>query len=221
MTRKTSVLFALVALFAIGAISASAASASQFRSSLEEETTLFGGQHQNAGVFGNEYGQVKCAEANYGGTMIGDELATLELTSSYTGCSWGFGTATVKMNNCMYALAAGAIDEKGNFEGWISLVCPAGVAMTIETFIGATKSCTITIWPQNELKTVTYTNKADAELNFYLEIEVGIKGLAFTQDPGAGAFKCPAKEGKTGTFTSLVTLRAKKPGGGAADLWIE
>jgi tellurite resistance-related uncharacterized protein len=213
---------ALLAVFVVGAVVAPAASAVLFRTNNPGETVLFGGQENNKGAFGTEYAEIKCAEGSYNGTTVGEELATFQLTPSYTGCKFPAGTATVKMNGCTYVFAAGEFDEKSNFEGWINIVCPAGQKMAIETTVLGVKTCTITIPPQNELKTVTYTNRADSELNFFLEAEVKITGATYSQDPGTGGVKCPGKENlKNGTFASTITLHGKKPEGGAVNVWIE
>jgi hypothetical protein len=85
-----------------------------------------------------------------------------------------------------------------------------------------TKVCTITVPAQNELKKVTYTNKADIEGNFTLLADVGVEGFAYTQVPGTGMFKCPAKNAKNGAFFTQFTIRGHNPETSTpVDIWIE
>jgi hypothetical protein len=98
------------------------------------------------------------------------------------------------MNGCDYFFVAGAFDEKSNTEGWIDIVCPGAAQITAEVFLGMTKVCTITVPAQNELKKVTYTNKADIEGNFTLLADVGVEGFCLYPGPWHGHVQMPGKK---------------------------
>jgi hypothetical protein len=224
MTRKMKTLaLALFAVAAIGMTFANGASASLFRTNNPNETTLFSSQHEGVAI-GVEYGEVKCPMTSYSGITGGEELATFELTPSYSECKATAGpSVTIKMNGCKYVFNAGEFDEKSNTEGWLDIVCPEGQKITAEVVLFGTKLCTVTIPPQNELKKVTYTNKADSEGVFTLLFEVGISGFTYSQDPGSGLGKCPEKNNaKNGTLTTQFTLRGSNPETKTpVNIWIE
>jgi hypothetical protein len=227
MTRnlKTPVLallaFAAIAVAPSGAV---AGEPTVYRTNNPNETILYSGQHSDA-VFAIDYGEVKCSTYSYTGKTVGEELATFELTPSYTNCKTPGGlNTTIKMNGCIYVFNAGEFDELSNTEGWINIVCPAGQQITAEVFsAGAVKLCTVTIPPQNELKKVTHTNKADIEMVFTLLFEVGIEGFTYSQDPGTGILKCPQKNNvKNGGFFTDFTLRGTNPETKTpVNIWIE
>ena len=164
MARKMRTLvLALVVVCSIGAVSASGASASLFRTNNPGQTTLTGQIHEGGPAkFTVEYGEVSCPTFSYTGNTGGEELVTFELTPSYSGCKTASGIpVTIKTNGCKYVFNAGEFDEKSNTEGWMDIVCPEGQQITAEAIFLGVKLCTATIPPQNELKKVTYTNKAD------------------------------------------------------------
>lgn len=224
MTRNMkSLVLALLALAVAGAASASVASAEAtiFRTNNPGQTILFSGQHENA-VFATDFLEFVCSTQSYWDTTVGEVHETFQLTPSYSACKSGSITLTVKMNGCDFFFVAGAFDEKSNTEGWINIVCPGAGQITAEVFLGMTKTCTITVPAQNNLKKVTYTNKADIEGNFTLLADVGVEGFAYTQDPGTGIFKCPAKNAKDGAFFTQFTIRGNNPETNTpVDIWIE
>lgn len=173
MIRNLKVLgLALTAVLAVGAVMAASASAKlgHLTEANGAHVSVFGhgsdtGEGDAFHALGNE---VTCTTDTFTvGKVNGTKpagvhealtlpAASATVTAHYSGCKLGAETATVTMNGCDYVFHFTT--------GKTDLVCPAGKVVEIHRYSSAanhtagTSNCTTTVFPENGLGTVTYTN---------------------------------------------------------------
>jgi trypsin len=146
-------------------------------------TVLTGKQHLGATVLPFDAGFVSCAETTYTGEMTEAETIEVSLTPNYAGCEFAGLKATVDVNGCQYKLTPFA-KEGVNFEGSVDVVCPEGKKIEVTG-----SGCTITIGPQLERRTVTFTN-VGAGATREITVDFNLAGLTYEEHKVEPAPKC-------------------------------
>jgi hypothetical protein len=201
---------ALVAVLSIGAVGASAASASpQFH--FESEHTIITGQQSTVNALSFDVGVVECGIVRFAGTKAVFTSTTITLTPTFDNCLLDEeGEVTVTFNGCSFLYHIGANTE--HFTGTMSIEC---MDELIE--IDAPE-CTITIPPQGNLGTVTFTNEGE-ETTRGVVFDQGIAGLDYVEH-GPG---CENETGTTnnGTYTGKVTTTGENTVGAHRGIWVQ
>jgi hypothetical protein len=135
---------------------------------------------------------VECTESNFFSTgAAAADSSQLKVLAVYKGCKFtALNTAaTVNMNGCSYNFhqAAGAL------EGPVSLECPTGSKIKIET-----TGCEVFVGPTNNsnLKKVSYVNNAGGTV----EVKAEVAGISYTSNGGLACAIGGIKEGKTSEY---------------------
>ncbi len=144
---------ALIAVFAFSAVAVANASAATFTTSGTGEIK---GSQTGQQVLTTGAGNVTCTQAAASGPVTPLESNDLELTVKYSGCTaFGFASATVSSVTLLLH-ANGAVD----------------ILNTVTIGVSAA-GCSVSIAPQNGLKSVTYGNTS-GKLDVWFSVE-GIK----------------------------------------------
>lgn len=179
-------------------------------------TVLTGKQHVGATVIPLDAGFVSCAETTYTGEMTEAEPIEVGLTPAYAGCEFAGVKATIDVNGCQYKLTPLA-KEGPNFEGSVDIVCPEGKKIEVTG-----SGCTITIGPQLERKTATYTN-VGAGATREITVDFNLVGLAYEEHKVEPGPKCatntvPTANGMYNGATLITGETATKVHRG---IWVE
>jgi hypothetical protein len=212
MLRNLRILgLTVFAALAIGAVGASAASASpQFH--FESEHTILTGQQTTVNALAFDVGVVKCGVVQFGGTKAVLTSTTITLTPTFDNCLLNEAEeVTFTHNGCNFLYHIGANTE--HLTGTISIECPEGELIEIDA-----PECTITIPPQGNLGTVTFTNEG-AEMTRSVVFDHGVAGLHYVEH-GAG---CANETGTTnnGTYSGKVTITGENTMGAHRGIWVE
>lgn len=179
-------------------------------------TVLTGKQHLGATVLPFDAGFLSCAETTYAGEMTEAETIEMDLTPTYAGCEFAGMKATVDVNGCKYRLTPFA-KEGANFEGSVDVVCPEGNKIEVTG-----SGCTITIGPQQERRTATYTN-VGAGATREITVDFNLAGLTYEEHKVEPAPKCanntvPTANGGYNGATLITGETAAKVHRG---IWVE
>jgi hypothetical protein len=179
-------------------------------------TVLTGKPHLGATVLPFDAGFVSCAETTYTGEMTEAEPIELVLTPSYAGCEFAGAKATVDVNGCQFKLTPFA-KEGANFEGSVDIVCPETKKIAITG-----SGCTITIGPQLERRTVTYTN-AGAGTTREITVDFNLTSLTYEEHKVEPAPKCATNTVPTanGMYNGATTITGETAGGAHRGIWVE
>ena len=189
-------ILALLAALTVSVAAAPSASAESFIFSADAaEMELTGAQHGAGDVFTTNAGTVKCSSITYTGTSTSDEMETVELAPTYSGCT-AFGSASteVKANGCQYRLNPKTI-EGSNFEGDMDIVCPGGSTITATVKVGGLTACTVHIPAQEGLGSVTYANVENEPDE--LTVSLNLSGMKYSYTAGLG---CSSGSFENGTY---------------------
>jgi hypothetical protein len=191
---------ALAAIFATSAIGASAASATVEFHSESAPVTMTGAQEGTSNAFDVQFGEVKCTTAKYTATTAATTQTTIQVTPSYSGCTFAGVASTVDMNGCTYMIHV--FNEGPPYEAWADIVCPAGGFITVT---GGTK-CNVFIPAQTGLEFITITNIGSGSTR---ELTLGLGGLqevTYVQSAGTGVGKCTSVGKADGKYTGTATV---------------
>jgi hypothetical protein len=201
----------LATVLAIGAAGASAASAApQFH--FESEHTIIKGQQTTVNSLAFDVGVVKCGVVQFGGTKAVLTSTTMTLNPTFDNCLLDEEEeVTFTDNGCAFLFHLGANTE--HLTGTMSIECPEGERIEIDA-----PECTITVPPQGNLGTVTFTNEG-AEMTRSVVFDLGIAGLDYGEH-GAG---CANETGLTtnGTYSGKVTITGENTMGAHRGIWVE
>jgi len=234
MTRnlKTLGLF-LAAIFALSAMGATAASAVEFHSA-SEHTTVTGSQ-EGTDEFTVTAGTSKCNEANYTATQEASTVGEIEITPTYSECTFGF-PAQITMAECKYRFhgltATPHEAEATDYHGLVDIVCPAGQDIVIHAKAFGVNKCTVTVKPQTNIPgTVTTTNFDTGGGKKHVRVHVELTGIKYTQIAGSGFGACansdhtetgePGSNPGNGTYKGTATITGKNKEGAETNVWIE
>ncbi len=177
---------------------------------------LTGKQHVGATVIPLDAGFVSCAEATYTGEMTEAETIEVGLTPTYAGCELGGVKATIDVNGCQYKLTPFA-KEGANFEGSVDIVCPEGKKIEITG-----SGCTITIGPQLERKTVTYTNVGVGPTR-EITVDFNLVGLTYEEHKVEPGPKCTNNTVPTvnGLYNGATLITGETAAKVHRGIWVE
>ena len=207
-------LIAMIAMSAFVAINATAKTGGHFVS--DEAHTLIvgnetlGTEHRLEFTTEGIEGGIVCDEASYSGTAAEKTVTSLSITPKYGKCHTtpeSPGTTVVDVNGCTFTFTV-ASGEPVNTENTVDLLCPAGNTIEITH-----PNCTITVGPQNNLESVTYTTTEeggkhtitlDANVSFVTQYHAGI--CIFLGTSHKGALKGSATVKGTNTAGGLIGI---------------
>jgi len=146
---------ALVAVLATSSVLAASASADVVTSEAGSSVvTTVTGKQGIADVFTVDGGVVKCETNTYTGSFKSG-TSSVELTPTYSNCTY-LGLATIiDMNGCFYR---GNIKAGSSTEGTVDIVCAAANEITVTASIFGIKKCIVHIPPQTGLIGAIGTN---------------------------------------------------------------
>ena len=207
MNRKKlrTVAIALAVSFAFGAVAASAASAGTFRA--ESYPARITGEQTTQVVFTGVVGTWKCGGLGMQGELKG-ESTTLNLTPTYSECSWAGIAATINMEGCTYEYVAGnTVEEKETkVQATMNVRCPGGK----EAKLTLTNGCTIRIPEQTGLGSVTAETTATSPS--VVDLQLNITGETYRVENGNLCPNTPANGTYTnGTLSGVERLIAENP----------
>jgi hypothetical protein len=150
-------LLAMVAMSAFAAMNASATVPGHFVSDVHT-TTIIGSEnttHKLEFTTHGLEGGIVCDEASYHGHVTGTTVTSVTIKPTYAKChttGGNAGSVVVDVNGCTYTFTVTG-GSPATTEHKIDLVCPAGAAIVLTHG----NNCTITIPPQNNVGSFTYT----------------------------------------------------------------
>ena len=184
-----------------------------------EDTTLIGETIEGEEFVFNA-GTAECSEAVFKGTMAAKEASEVSLAPEYGGCTaFGFSTAEVKPNGCTYTLHSGEKEEE-KIEGSADIVCPEGKKLEVVARVLGLTKCTVTIGSQEGLTALTSTNQGSGKTRD-LRFDIGLTGIAYTQDTGEGLGKCSSGSFENGKYTGAATVIGENAGKEQVGIWVE
>ncbi len=212
MIRKLKTLgLALVAVSAMGAMAAPVGSASPQLHSETEHTILTGTQ-----IVGNELGLdvgvMKCGVTNFDGTIGVATTTTFGLTPTFENCKFGAEVnALFTHNGCNFRFHIGADTE--HLTGSMDIVCPDGEEIEIDA-----PMCMITIPPQANIGTVTYTNENEGMTRSVI-LDLNLNGIDYEEH----GMLCENETETTnnGTYSGKVTVTGENTAQEHRGIWIE
>ncbi len=224
MTRRWKALaLGLLAVAAIGAAASSFATAEEKETKFHSETahTVVSGHNEGTTELITPAGKLKCGKATYAGTLTAATSTEFELVPEFSECTWSGFPASVEItrNGCFFAMQAGVLDAKGNLEGAVSFLCPAGKKFDVHIRVANVLKCTIQIGPQNGLVKATYTNKGSGILRFP-EVDLHLFGIQINLSPGFGLGSC-SSETAEGELVGTAALAGKSLEGKSVGFWVE
>lgn len=164
---------AFAAMLLVSAVAAQAASADVFRSADPDSTVVTA--HQETGEDDQDFvipgkAEVTCENANFAGTVEGEEAATVTVHPKYSGCT-AVSNATIDTNGCNYILGT---ETDGNGDAGVQVECETGHSIKITDGTG----CTITVGAQTPEGGVSYTNIANGDVT----IDITVTGIHYTSN---------------------------------------
>lgn len=179
MTRNLKAVgLAVIATLAMSAVVASAAQAANFTAA-KYPVSIKGVQINGLHNFTAAGTGVSCEEAAFSSSAA---AATPDLTVSaeYNNCEDEiFGlNASVTMNGCNYTFTEPTTPVGGTSTGKVDLVCPVNKVVEVHA-----STCTFTVFPENNLGTVTYHNEPND-----VRISINVTGIDYQVHRG---FLCP------------------------------
>jgi Trypsin len=177
---------------------------------------LTGKQHLGATVIPLDAGFVSCAETTYTGEMTEAETIEIDLTPNYTECEFAGAKATVDVNSCQFRLTPFA-REGANFEGSVDIVCPEEEEIEITG-----SGCTITIGPQLERRSVTYTN-VGAGATREITVDFNLAGLTYEEHKVEPGPKCATNTVPTanGMYNGATLITGETAAKVHRGIWVE
>jgi hypothetical protein len=163
---------ALLALPASAAFGASEFSAERFPPTISGEQAE--GNHV---VTVEDEKSLSCEKATFGGELSAP-AATLTVSPSYSGCTFGGKTATVTTNSCTYKLHGG--EEVGEtetkFEGTLDVVCPEGQKIAV-----ATSNCEFKIGTQSGVGKLEFVDHPEATPKENYTVNISLTKLKYSK----------------------------------------
>jgi hypothetical protein len=150
-------LLAMVAMSAVAVMNASATVQGHFVSD-SETTTILGSEtttHKLEFTAHPLSGGIVCDEASYHGHITGKTVTSVTVKPTYAKChttGGAAGSVVVDVNGCTYTFTVTGGDP-ATTHSKVDLICPAGAAIVITHG----NNCTITVAPQSNIGSVTYT----------------------------------------------------------------
>jgi hypothetical protein len=150
-------LLAMVAMSAFAAMNASALVQGHFVSDVHT-TTILGSENTTHKLEFTSHGLeggIVCDEASYHGHVTGTTFTSVTIKPTYAKChttGGAAGSVVVDVNGCTYTFTITG-GNPATTHSKVHLICPAGAAIVITHG----NNCTITIAPQNNISSVTYT----------------------------------------------------------------
>jgi hypothetical protein len=204
--RLRTLALALAATSALGAVSATGASAGTFKA--DSYPARITGEQTTQIVFTGVVGSWKCNGLNMQGELSA-ESSSLNLTPSYSECSWAGIAATVNMEGCTYEYTAGSTIEgnENKIQATMDVRCPTGK----EIKLTLTNNCTIRIPEQSGLGSVTLENKLATE-PMDVDLQLNVSGMTYRVEHGNFCPNTPADGTyNNGTLKGEETLKAENP----------
>jgi Trypsin len=167
-------------------------------------------------VFKGDAGTLSCAKATYSGELTETQEVEVTLTPSYSECK-AFGlSATVDVNSCQYTFTTAA-KEEANYEGSVDLICPEGKRLEI-TAVG----CRITVEPQADLETITYTNNGSGSTR-EITIDFALSEIAYEEHNVAPFNSCASSTvpKSNGSDETAAVLTGETKEASQRGIWIE
>jgi hypothetical protein len=211
MLRNLKVLgLAAIAALALGAVGTSTASAApQFH--FESEHTIVTGQQSTLNALAFDVGTVKCGIVQFGGTSTVFTTTTMTLNPTFHNCLLDEEEeATFTINGCAFVFHVGANEE--HLTGTMSIECPDGERIEIDA-----PECTITVPPQGNLGSVTFTNEG-AEMTRGVVLDLSLAGLDYVEHGAACVNETVTTN--NGTYTGKVTTTGENTMGAHRGLWV-
>jgi hypothetical protein len=201
----------VVAVLAVGAVAASAASATpQFH--FESEHTILTGTQITGNELTFDVGKIKCGVVKFDGTSAVTTTTTVTLTPTIENCLLDNEVeATFTHNGCNFVFHLGANTE--HLTGTFGIECPENEVIEIDA-----PECTITIPPQGNLNSVTFTNEGE-ETTRSVVFDLNIGEIHYVEH---GAL-CENETETTGngTYKGKITVTGENTMQQHRGIWIE
>lgn len=228
MRRKTIRTFALcaVAALCLALPFAASASAQTAHFNWAPSTTTMTDVATSVHHFSTSAMHFKCNEASGEVNVTGIAGPVESLTASNVSYSnngnqkciaeTGMESAVeVKMNGCGYRFNAGQNTEiYGLSSGTVSLVCPGKKYIEI---VAPSSACTVTVSPQNNLGTVSYTNLKKAGVPNEVEVSVSLNNVTYVYS----GWLCGSGGGANGVYVGAVAVKGRNSAGEQTAVWVE
>ena len=148
--------------------------------------------------------KVKCSKVTFSGELD-EPSASLAVTPSFSECTAGGLSATVKANECRYVLKGSTETAENQFSGTTDVSCPIGQSIVVVTNGG---KCEAGIGTQTGLSTVTYHSEHEATPpNVKVEQKLTSMHYTVSKDEGTCTF-AGTGEKTNGNLNATSTLKA-------------